>query len=128
MCVIMNVPDLMWGVACMQLSHTLILKVEWMIHMVQLVVNELRKAKQILFFRRIQDTDRETFWKLFQILAKKESSISALFVPGTTHTKLKRFDYFQPMSPRLHFEKLWQLKDVWELEGGKDREGTIKGC
>lgn len=97
-----------------------------MIHMVQLVVNELRKAKQILFFRRIQDTDRETFWKLFKILAKKESSISALFVPGTTLqviilvpqriagkcTKLKRFDYFQPMSPRLHFEKLWQLKDV----------------
>ena len=46
------------------------------------VVTELRKAKQI-FFRRIQDADSKTFWKLFKILTKKESSIPALSVPGS---------------------------------------------
>ena len=49
------------------------------------VVTELRKAKQI-FFRRIQYADSKTFWKLFKILTKKESSIPALSVPGSGMT------------------------------------------
>ena len=44
------------------------------------IVSELRKAK-LSFFRRIQDSDSKTFWKLFKLLTKKESSIPALLVP-----------------------------------------------
>ena len=46
------------------------------------VVTELRKAKQ-MFFRRMRDADSKSFWKLFKILTKKESSIPSLSVPGS---------------------------------------------
>ena len=46
------------------------------------VVTELRKAKQ-MFFRRMRDADSKSFWKLFKILTKKESSIPSFSVPGS---------------------------------------------
>ena len=43
------------------------------------VVSELRKAK-LVFFTQLQSTDAKTFWKLYKILTRKESSIPVLHV------------------------------------------------
>ena len=47
------------------------------------IVSEVRKAK-LEFFKRLQTVDAKTFWKLFILLTRKESSIPALLGPNST--------------------------------------------
>ena len=47
------------------------------------IVSEVRKAK-LEFFKRLQGVDAKTFWKLFKLLTRKESSIPALLGPNST--------------------------------------------
>ena len=46
------------------------------------IVSEVRKAK-LQFFKQLQAVDAKTFWKLFKLLTRKESSIPALLAPNS---------------------------------------------
>ena len=46
------------------------------------IVSEVRKAK-LQFFKQLQVVDVKTFWKLFKLLTRKESSIPALLAPNS---------------------------------------------
>ena len=46
------------------------------------VISELRKAKHA-FFKQLQSSDAKTFWKLYKIVTRKESSIPVLRIPDT---------------------------------------------
>ena len=46
------------------------------------IVTEVRKAK-LLFFDHLHSVDAKTFWKLFKLLTRKQSSIPVLLAPNS---------------------------------------------
>ena len=46
------------------------------------IVSKMREAKH-LYFQRLQSVDDKTFWKLFKMLTRKDSSIPTLVVPNS---------------------------------------------
>ena len=60
------------------------------------IVSEVRKAK-LEFFKRLQTVDAKTFWKLFKLLTRKESSIPSPIRPqlNSSHKRCTKSWYSQ---------------------------------